>query len=221
MRPRRGSTLRSEALPSAMSSRSHWEEIYRTKSPGQTSWYAPHLRTSLDWICEAIPDRAAQIIDVGGGESTLVDDLVSAGYRDVTVLDVAEAAIEKTRVRLGASGSGVGWIAGDVTEIVLPEGKFKLWHDRAVFHFLTEPEPRAAYLRQLTSALRHGGHLILATFGPEGPQKCSGLPVRRYNADLLNQELGPRFRLEKSAIIDHQTPFGTAQQFLYSRFLFG
>lgn len=203
-----------------MNRQSHWEEIYRTKSPMQTSWYAPHLQTSLDWICEAVPDRTASIIDVGGGESTLVDDLLSAGYRDVTVLDVAAAAVEKARARLGADGSGVRWIAGDVTEIALPGSRFALWHDRAVFHFLTAPEQRTAYVRQLTASLKEGGHVILATFGPEGPQKCSGLPVRRYSADLLSKELGPRFHLEKSAIIDHQTPFGTMQQFLYCRFLF-
>lgn len=185
------------------------------------SWHTPHLHTSLDWICEAVPDRAASIIDVGGGESTLVDDLLRAGYRDVTVLDVARAAIEKTRARLGADGNGLRWIVGDVTEIALPGSEFVLWHDRAVFHFLTEPEQRAAYVRQLTTTLKQDGHVILATFGPEGPQKCSGLQVRRYDADLLSKELGPRFHLEKTAIIDHQTPCGTMQQFLYCRFLFG
>lgn len=204
-----------------MSSQSHWEEIYRTKSPAETSWYAPHLQISLDWICEAVPDRASSIIDVGGGESTLVDDLLGLGYCDVTVLDVAAAAIHKTQERLGATGNGVRWIAGDVAEVALPADKFALWHDRAVFHFLIAPEQRTAYVRQLTTSLKQGGHVILATFGPEGPEKCSGLAVRRYSADLLSKELGPRFHLEKSAIIDHQTPFGTMQQFLYCCFLFG
>lgn len=203
-----------------MTSQRHWEEIYKTKSPAQTSWYEPHLQTSLDWIREAVPDRTASIIDVGGGESTLVDDLLSSGYRGVTVLELATSAIEKTRARLGADGSGVRWVAGDVTEAALPASEFALWHDRAVFHFLTAPEQRAVYVRQITTSLKLGGHVILATFGPEGPQKCSGLPVRRYDAELLSKELGARFRLEKSAIIDHQTPFGTKQQFLYCRFEF-
>lgn len=199
----------------------YWEEIYRTKSPAQTSWYAPHLRTSLDWICEAAPERMASIIDVGGGESTLADDLLRAGYDDVTVLDVAATAIEKAKARMGAGADGVRWIAGDVTKIALPAGAFVLWHDRAVFHFLTAPEQRAAYVRQLATSLKAGGHVVMATFGPEGPEKCSGLPVRRYSADLLREELGPRFALEKSEVENHLTPFGTTQQFLYCRFLFG
>lgn len=203
-----------------MDTRRHWEHIYRTKSPSETSWFSPHLQTSLDWICEAAPDRSASMIDVGGGESTLVDDLLGTGYSDVTVLDVAEAAIAKTRARLGADADDVRWIAGDVTEVALPARAFALWHDRAVFHFLTAPEQRAGYVRQLAASLQAGGHVVLATFGPEGPEKCSGLPVRRYNADSLREELGPRFKLEKSAIVDHQTPFGTTQQFLYCRFLF-
>lgn len=204
-----------------MDAQRHWEHIYQTKSPAQTSWYAPHLQTSLEWICEAAPDRWASIMDVGGGESTLVDDLLAAGYRDITVLDMAEAAIEKTRARLGANGNDVQWITGDVTKAALPAHAFTLWHDRAVFHFLTAPEQRAAYVRRLAASLKIGGRVILATFGPDGPEKCSGLPVRRYNADMLREELGPGFKLEKSVAVDHQTPFGTTQQFLYCRFLFG
>lgn len=208
------------AITSGMDPRCHWEEIYRTKAPAETSWFARHLRTSFDWICEAVPDRAAAIIDVGGGESTLVDDLLSAAYRNVTVLDVAETAIEKSKSRLGANGMNVRWIVGDVTEVALPAHQFDVWHDRAVFHFLTEPKQRTAYVSRLAGSLRAGGHAILATFGPEGPEKCSGLPVRRYSADLLSEELGRQFVLEKSAIVDHQTPLGTTQQFLYCRFVF-
>lgn len=204
-----------------MDAQRHWEHIYETKSPAQTSWHAPHLQTSLEWICEAAPDRSAPIIDVGGGESTLVDDLLELGYRDVTVLDVAASAIEKTRTRLGANAKDVRWIAGDVTNAPLPARGFALWHDRAVFHFLTTPEQRTKYVRQLAASLKAGGHVVLATFGPDGPEQCSGLPVRRYSADVLRKELGQQFSLEKSAVIDHETPFGTAQQFLYCRFLFG
>jgi SAM-dependent methyltransferase len=196
----------------------HWESVYQTKSPEQTSWYQPHLEMSLDWIIEAAPDRSSSILDVGGGESTLVDDLLNRGYSNLTVLDLAESAIRKTQARLSAAGQSVRWFTGDITEIRLPAGGFDLWHDRAVFHFLTEQPQRAAYLRQLAASLRTGGHVILATFGPDGPKKCSGLSVRRYSVHGLQLELGPQFQLEKSTIVEHRTPFGTMQQFVYCRF---
>lgn len=197
---------------------SHWETIYKTKTPLQTSWYEPHLEMSLDWITEAVPDRASSILDVGGGESTLVDDLLARGYSRLSVLDIAQGALTKSRTRLGPAAQGVHWLAGDITEATLPAQAFDLWHDRAVFHFLTEPSQRAAYLRQLTPALRPGGQVILATFGPDGPEKCSGLRVRRYSPQGLRDEIGPRFKLEKSATVEHATPFGTTQQFTYCRF---
>ena len=198
-----------------MSTRDHWERIYQTKSPGETSWFRPHLETSLAWIMEAAPDRSASIIDVGGGESTLVDDLLARQYRALTVLDVAGAALRKSQDRLGAAAKSVNWLVSDLTEVALPPRAYDLWHDRAVFHFFIDDERRSSYVRQLSSALKMGGHVLMATFGPEGPQKCSGLVTQRYDADVLLCVLGPDFRLVQHAIVEHQTPFGTTQQFLY------
>ena len=201
-----------------MSTESHWENIYQTKSPPQTSWFEPHLQTSLEWIARAAADRSAAIIDVGAGESTLVDDLLCCGYRAVTVLDISATALQKSRARLGASAQSVSWICGDLLEAPLPCRAYDLWHDRAVFHFLADPEKRQAYLRQLASSLKPGGHVIIATFGPQGPEKCSGLCTQRYDADSLQHTLGPAFRLVRDALIEHETPFATRQQFLYCDF---
>lgn len=194
---------------------SHWETVYLTKTPEQTSWFRPHLETSLDLIQRAATDRSASILDVGGGESTLVDDLLSVRYRNITVLDIAHTALEHDRTRLGPAAQAVQWIVGDVTHISLPRHSFDIWHDRAVFHFLTHPAQRAAYVRQVASALKPGGRMIIATFGLEGPQKCSGLDVVRYDAPSLLNEFGAQFRLVESLLETHQTPFGIAQQFLY------
>jgi SAM-dependent methyltransferase len=204
-----------------MSTQEHWERIYQTKTPGETSWFRPHLETSLDWIMEAAPDRSASIIDVGGGESTLVDDLLDRQYCALTVLDVAGAAIRKSQDRLGSAAKSVNWLVGDLTEVALPARAYDLWHDRAVFHFFTDVERRSAYVRQLSSALKTGGHVLMATFGPEGPQKCSGLVTQRYDADALLCVLGPDFRLAQQAVVEHQTPFGTTQQFLYCHLVYG
>jgi 2-polyprenyl-3-methyl-5-hydroxy-6-metoxy-1,4-benzoquinol methylase len=204
-----------------MTLQSHWERIYQTKSPVETSWFQPHLQTSLDWISEAAPDRFASIIDVGGGESTLADDLLARRYCFLTVLDIAEAAIRKSQERLGSAAKNIDWLVGDVIEVALPPRAYDVWHDRAVFHFLTEPDQRLAYVRQLSSSLKIGGHVVIATFGPEGPERCSGLVTRRYNAGSLQRELGQDFRLMRSSVVEHQTPFGTAQQFLYCHFTLG
>lgn len=204
-----------------MTLQGHWEHIYQTKSPVETSWFQPHLQTSLDWISEAAADRSASIIDVGGGESTLVDDLLAMQYRCLTILDIAEAAIRKSQDRLGAAAKDINWRSGNITEVALLPRAYDVWHDRAVFHFLTEPDHRLAYVRQLSSSLKIGGHVVIATFGPEGPERCSGLVAMRYNAESLQRELGQDFRLVRSLVVDHQTPFGTAQQFLYCHFTLG
>jgi SAM-dependent methyltransferase len=201
-----------------MSTREHWQQVYATRLFAETSWYAPHLTKSLEWIREAASNSEASIIDVGGGEATLAGDLLVEGFRDVTVLDISPRALEKHRVRLGETARMIHWIEGDVTTAPLEPQRFFVWHDRAVFHFLVEPEQRRAYVRQLSSAIQRGGHVILATFGPEGPERCSGLPVRRYDAEALHGELGQGFRLIKSSIEQHPTPFGTRQQFLYCHF---
>ena len=198
-----------------MDVRTHWEKIYTTKAPDQVSWYRPHLETSLALIERASVDRSASIIDVGGGESTLVDDLLAHGFRNITVLDVSESAIEATKKRLGQLAEQVHWVAADITLVKLGQSVFDIWHDRAVFHFLTSPQERAAYVRQVARSVKPGGHVIVSTFGPEGPTKCSGLDVVRYDADSLHNEFGTHFRLVESLKELHRTPFGTTQQFLY------
>jgi len=198
-----------------MNPQEHWETIYKTKPPDQVSWYRPHLETSLALIELASPDRSASIIDVGAGESSLVDDLIIRGYRNLAVLDISQTALEVTKKRLGSASRGVQWIAGDVTRVALPTLSYDVWHDRAVFHFLTTHEQRLAYIRKVASAVKPGGHVIVGTFGPEGPLRCSGLEVLRYDAEALHGEFGPRFKLIKSVQELHRTPFGTTQQFLY------
>lgn len=198
-----------------MTTQAHWERVYATKAPNEVSWFRPHLETSLSLIERSTTDHSAHIIDVGGGESTLVDDLLANGYQNITVLDISQTAIDVTKARLGPSAAAVNWLVADVTQAEFPPNSFDIWHDRAVFHFLTAPEARAAYVRNVARAVKPGGHVIVGTFGPEGPQKCSGLDVQRYDADSLHVEFGPRFRLIDSRKEWHQTPFGTTQQFLY------
>lgn len=198
-----------------MSTQEHWEHIYATKAPDQVSWYSPHLQPSLFLIERTGVPCNGSIIDVGGGESTLVDDLLCRGYQNITVLDISRNAIDANRHRLGQNAERVRWIAADITNVELEPAQFDVWHDRAVFHFLTSPEARAAYVRQVCSAVKPGGHVIIGTFGPEGPSRCSGLDVVRYDADQLHCEFGTRFRMLGSTRHMHRTPFGTVQQFLY------
>ena len=198
-----------------MNTQEHWDQIYRTKAPDQVSWYSPHLRASLELIERASVSRTAAIVDIGGGESTLVDDLLARGYQDVTVVDLSQAAIDANRDRLGRKAERIHWLAADITKIELKVSSLDVWHDRAVFHFLTASNERAAYVRQVAQALKPGGHVIISTFGPEGPVRCSGLDVVRYDAASLHDEFGKRFRLVESTKQLHRTPFGTTQQFLY------
>jgi len=189
--------------------------VYRTKAAEQLSWYRAHLERSLAFVEAIAPDRAAAIIDVGAGESTLVDDLLARGYADVTVLDVAPSAIDAAKARLGAAAASVHWQVADITTVELPAQRYDLWHDRAVFHFLTYAKDRTAYVRQVLHAVRPRGYVVVATFGPDGPDKCSGLPVVRYDADRLHEEFGAAFRLIDSAAELHRTPTGAVQQFTY------
>ena len=198
-----------------MDARTHWENIYGKKSPDAVSWYRPHLERSLDLIEHAVSDRSVAIIDVGGGESTLVDDLVARGYRNITVLDISQTAIDVTKTRLAAASENIHWLVGDVNNANLGPRSYDVWHDRAVFHFLTAMDARTAYVRQVAKTVKPGGHVIVSTFGPEGPTKCSGLDVVRYDAESLHKEFGVRFRLLGSSTELHQTPLGTTQQFLY------
>jgi 2-polyprenyl-3-methyl-5-hydroxy-6-metoxy-1,4-benzoquinol methylase len=210
-----GNSLRYHSCIHFMDAKTHWEKIYSTKAPDQVSWYRPHLEASLALITRAARDRGAAIIDVGGGESTLVDDLLARNFNNITVLDVSEVAIEATKRRLRDASDRVHWLVADITQVELKPAAYDVWHDRAVFHFLTIPQHRAAYVRQVARSVKPGGHVIVSTFGPEGPTKCSGLDVVRYDAESLHDEFGPRFRLVESSKETHQTPFGTTQQFLY------
>jgi SAM-dependent methyltransferase len=173
------------------------------------------LETSIALIDRSVSDRSASVIDVGGGESTLVDDLLARGFQNVTVLDVSQVAIEATRKRLGQLADRVHWLTADISQVELLPAAYDVWHDRAVFHFLTAPGKRAAYVRQAARSVKAGGHVIVGAFGPEGPTKCSGLDVVRYDAESLHDEFGTRFRLVESLKELHETPFGTTQQFLY------
>ena len=198
-----------------MNVESHWEKIYREKAPDAVSWYRAHLETSIALIEKVAPQHSARIIDVGGGESTLVDDLLAHGYQNIAVLDVSQTAIDVTKRRLGRTAERVLWITGDITKAELELCAYDLWHDRAVFHFLTSVEQRIAYVRQVARAVKPGGHVLVSTFGPEGPTKCSGLEVVRYDAESLHEEFGAHFRLVENLEELHDTPFGTTQQFLY------
>ena len=198
-----------------MDPKAHWDKVYRTKRPNEVSWYRPHLDVSLQLIEEAAPNRDAQIIDVGGGESTLVDDLLAHGYRKLSILDISLTALDVARERLGDIANMVNWLCGDVTTTDLTRHQYDVWHDRAVFHFLTDSNERAAYVRQVAHAVKSGGHVIVATFGPEGPTQCSGLDVVRYDADALHGEFGASFHLEEHLTELHRTPTGSIQQFIY------
>lgn len=201
-----------------MQAKAHWESVYATKEPGQVSWYRSHLDTSLALIERLAPSHSAAIIDVGGGASTLADDLVRRGYANVTILDLSETALRAAKERLGTASAQIQWLTADVCEADLPLDRFDIWHDRAVFHFLTLPEQRAAYVARAAASVKKTGHLIVSTFGPEGPTRCSGLDTAHYDAAALEAEFGSQFRLVDSQIEWHTTPAGGKQQFLYCLF---
>ena len=198
-----------------MESRKHWENVYSTKPADAVSWYQEHASCSLELIRNTGIPLDASIIDVGGGASTLADDLVAAGYSDVSVLDLSGAALAAARNRLGRNSGKVTWIEADITRVELPAHKYGVWHDRAVFHFLTGAMDRAAYVDAVLRLVRPGGHVIVATFAEDGPLQCSGLPVMRYSADGLHAEFGEPFMLLEHRKEAHRTPWGTVQQFVY------
>ena len=202
-------------LPAVMDPRTHWETIYRTKDVHEVSWFQIEARRSLDLINRICPDRSTAIIDVGAGASVLVDNLLAAGYQDLSVLDLSEAALRISRDRLGADSSRVKWMRADVLRSQLDEGAYAVWHDRAVFHFLTDAADREAYVEQVRCAVRPGGYVLVATFAEDGPDHCSGLPVVRYSAEGLHSEFGTDFQLVISEHEDHRTPGGAEQSFLY------
>ena len=196
--------------------RDHWEDVYKTKAETAVSWYQPQSARSLAWIA-SVAGPAAPIIDVGGGASTLVDDLLANGFSHVTVLDVAEAALAKSKARLGARAGEVSWIVADITKWC-PERRYEVWHDRAVFHFLTEDAQQAAYVAALTAGTAPGATVVMATFALDGPENCSGLAVQRYSPQTLAARLGPPFALIDSAQESHRPPWGAEQKFSYAMF---
>lgn len=196
--------------------REHWDQVYRERQADEVSWYQARPATSLSFIEASGIGVDAPVIDVGGGASRLVDCLLDRGFGDVTVLDVAPAALELARDRLGEAAARVDWIATDVTRFV-PTRRYYLWHDRAVLHFLVDEEARAAYLAALRAALAPGGALVLGTFATGGPRRCSGLPVRQYDAPTLCAELGDEFELLDATRQIHRTPGDVEQLFAWFR----
>lgn len=193
----------------------HWEGVYSRREPEELSWHQPDPERSLALIAEAGMAPSSAILDLGGGASRLAGRLLAAGYEDVTVADISGAALDSARAELGAEADRVAWLRLDVRRQRL-DRRYDLWHDRALFHFMVDPDDRHGYLANLRRVLRPGGHLVLATFGPEGPTSCSGLPVRRYGSDDLLATLGAGFELLSSELETHRTPAGGEQQFLYA-----
>lgn len=195
----------------------HWQNVYATTGETEVSWFQASPAISLEMIRAASPDRAAAIIDIGGGASRLVDALLQDGYRNLAVLDLSANALDTAKKRIGAAASTVDWIVADATTW-RPAKTFDIWHDRAAFHFLTDPHDRAAYVERLRSAVAPDGQVIIATFAPYGPEKCSGLPVQRHDSASLSVELGPEFELVETRSETHHTPWHSTQAFQFSRF---
>ena len=201
-----------------MAVKDHWEQVYSTRMTEKLGWYRPRLDLSLAWIDEIGLDVGDPIIDVGGGTSTLIDNLIDKGFESITVLDISENALKTSRKRLGRQSRDIMWLDADVTSHRLPKNQFMLWHDRAMFHFLTAEEDRLTYRENLLRALRPGGHAIIGTFSPEAPPRCSGLPVKRYDPDHLRAELGNELVFIKEEKMLHITPGGIEQWYQFSLF---
>jgi len=200
-----------------MDRKDHWENVYQTKSPLEVSWYQREPEVSLALIDRAGIGPEDAIIDVGGGASVLVDRLLARGYHRISVLDVSAKAIAHAKARLADRARAVQWFESDVTQFRAPH-RFQLWHDRAVFHFLTDPADRRAYVKAVNEGLEPGGHLIIATFAIGGPTKCSGLDICQYDAARMGAELGPGFELQEEVGETHATPAGKEQRFIFLRY---
>lgn len=198
-----------------MHPKDHWEKVYATKAVTSVSWFQEHAQTSLDLIRSTGVPRDAAIIDVGGGASTLVDDLLLDGYSHLAVLDISAAALAAAQQRIGPLADHVQWLEADITQADLPTAHFDVWHDRAVFHFLTSPQDRQRYVETVMHAVKPGGHVIIATFAEDGPLQCSGLPVMRYRPGELHAQFGEAFHLLRHSKEAHLTPSGAIQQFIY------
>lgn len=195
--------------------KAHWEQVYRERNADEQSWFQAEARLSLELIQKAAPDRSIAFVDVGGGASTLVDGLVGAGYRRLTVLDISGAALSQARDRLDDRAGYVEWIEGDVLGASLPAAAYDFWHDRAVFHFLTDPADRKRYIQEVRRSVRANGHVLVATFAEDGPTRCSGLDVVRYSPEALHGEFGADFKVITSTHEEHTTPRGGRQSFTY------
>ena len=193
----------------------HWQNVFCSKASSEVGWYQPHLRLSLELIAQTGLGKSARILDVGGGDSTLVDDLVAQGYSNVSVLDISSTALDRAKARLGARADQVNWIEADIIQAELPSLHYDLWHDRAMFHFLTSAEDRKSYASAVERALKPQGHLIVATFAADGPQQCSGLETMRYSPEKLLAEFGENLTLVKNLPEAHRMPSGTLQKFSY------
>ncbi len=198
-----------------MQTKEHWENVYSTKAADEVSWFQEHARLSLQIIRDSALAPDGRIIDVGGGASTLVDDLLSAGFSKITVLDLSAAALAKAKARLGSRAASVQWLEANILDVTLPASTYDVWHDRAVFHFLTSESERHRYVEQVLHAVKPGGLVIVATFAEDGPEKCSGLPVMRYSTEGLHAEFGNTFELLGSQRESHLTPTGKEQKFVY------
>jgi len=198
-----------------MQQKEHWEKVYESNPTDAVSWFQEHAERSLQLIRATRVPLTASIIDVGGGASTLVDDLLGIGYESLTVLDLSASALAAAQRRLGSKARSVRWIEANMIEVTLPANAYDVWHDRAVFHFLTLPSERKAYVEAVLRSLKQGGHMIVATFAEDGPIQCSGLPVMRYSATGLHAEFGERFTLLKHEKEVHRTPAGKEQKFAY------
>ena len=201
-----------------MEPKEHWEQVYSSKPTDRLGWFKPHLQTSVSWIQSLELPADAAILDVGVGASSLVDDLLKQNYESVTVLDISSTALSLLRERLGHDAKKVHWLSADITAVDLPPGHFDLWHDRAVFHFLTDDDQIQGYRQNLVNSLKPRGHLIIGTFAPEAPAKCSGLPVQRYDHELLARTLGDELELLRHHKEMHITPGGVEQMYLYCQF---
>jgi 2-polyprenyl-3-methyl-5-hydroxy-6-metoxy-1,4-benzoquinol methylase len=196
--------------------RAHWQRVYQSRLPDEVSWYRPRLDASLELLELAGLSAESRLIDVGGGASTLVDDLLARGLENITVLDVSAEALAVSRRRLAAKAVHVAWLSSDVLEVELPAGAFDVWHDRAVSHFLTDAFDLARYAQQAAAAVRHAGHAVIGGFAPDGPERCSGLPVARRSAQEMAAMLGPAFELVDERRELHLTPGGAVQSFAYA-----
>lgn len=196
----------------------HWENVYTTKGETEVSWFQETPTVSLELLALVGAKAADSIIDIGGGASRLVDSLLAQGFERLTVLDLSAAALESTRQRLGSEGNKVEWIAADATTWEPQPNAYRVWHDRAAFHFLTNEQEQRAYIERLKTGLMIGGHAILGTFALDGPEKCSGLPVARHNSNSLSSLLGAGFALIDSRPHEHATPWGSTQKFQFSTF---